>query len=63
MRVEFADEVGVGAEEFGLRHDGDLGRGQYRDDLVAGEPGIIEFRHFLLLAHTNCLCFEPSEVK
>lgn len=45
MRVEFADEVGVGAEKVGLRHGGDLRLRQYHDDVVTGEPGVIEFRH------------------
>lgn len=46
MSVEFADEVGVGAEEVGLRYGGDLGLRQHHDDVVAGKRRIIEFRHF-----------------
>lgn len=63
MSVEFADEVRVGAEEVCLSYGGDLGLRQHQDDVVAGKPRVLEFRHFFffsenLLPRTNCLRFE-----
>lgn len=53
MSVEFVDELGVGPEEVSLRHGGDLGVRQYNDDVMAGEPRVIKFRHLFPEFHTT----------